>query len=719
MNSTDTADSIWDLLGESYDETLPGRTAIALKPTDSTILYAYPAPRGTIGWLLDDGIENGYDETPTYQISIAPWMGPGFVVPLPLADHIVESQRYSPDLVQRTMRYSYPGLRVQETFCRAVEGAFTWRLDFQHLALQDLEKSMYVTLRAFKGLGEVRADEEQGQFRLGDLTLSAPPCAWGTFDSLEDAHEAISAGRLAESRDGSRYLVLEFKLKLKAKGSTRLSLGLSFSDVAAARKAREADGLESPIRERWDAWLRSLPAPRFANAGERRAYYKCWWVVRLNYYQNPRFGHMVCEALPVYRGYWLWGLDASEWHSDQDTDFTSEHIRRALDLFLDYQREDGYITHAIYLEEEEPGSGWGSRSITQTPHIPWVCLRYAEATGDYAPLKEWYPKLVRFYRYLCESRDAAFRNLHLWAILTSFDTGLDTTSAFQRVTYGENGVKENYCYPAIYAAERCRFEQALARMAEILGTGESAQWVQEAQRTRQAMDQHLWDPSRGWYGVLHEDGSLDVRVGVDGLFPFAYGLVSAEKAAAARDNFRRLIDQYGVHSVAPGELGYEADHYWRGPAWAKPCAMGIAAARNYFPDLQDEAAASTVRMLLRWPNVWECLNAETGEVARADQGMIATPLISSNVGAGEAMGALLTVRGVDMMRFDGVLQLAAVRNFHWGGMRLDVEEHEDGWTVRARAAERQSGDIRFALPDGSVRSLSLEAGKSVTIETCW
>ena len=91
----------------------------------------------------------------------------------------------------------------------------------------------------------------------------------------------------------------------------------------------------------------------------------------------------------------------------------------------------------------------------------------------------------------------------MWAILTSFDTGLDTTSAFQKVTYGVNGEKENYCYPSIYAAERCRYEQALAKISEILGTGKSEKWLEESKKTKQAMDQVLWDSKRNWYGVLH------------------------------------------------------------------------------------------------------------------------------------------------------------------------------------------------------------------------
>lgn len=703
-------ESIWESLRESFDDKLPRRTAVALKPSDSTILYAYPMHSGAIGWSFDDRTSTSYDDSPSYELFVAPWTGPGFIAPLSRSTFVWESRNYCPDLVQRSAAFSEPGIRIRESFGRAVDNAFTWQLDVDYLGIHAREKSLYVALRASSGLGGVQVSDRC--FDLGSVTVCADANSWGAFDSLDDAEAAIGAGGLSGHTSGSRYLVLEFKVSLKRNEGRTLSVGLSFGDPDAARQACEVADLDAPIRERWDSWFRSLPSAEFASPEERRAYYKCWWVVKLNYYQSPRFGHMVCEALPVYRGYWLWGLDSSEWHSDQNTEYTSVHIRQALDLFLDHQREDGFITHAIYLTEQVPGENWARRSITQTPHIPWVCLRYADVTGDCERLRAWYPKLVRFYNYLCESRDACFRDLHLWGIIASFDTGLDTTPAFEKVTYGVDGVKEGYCYPAIFAAERCRYEQSLARMSEILGTDEPDHWLAESEKTRKAMDEILWDSSRNWYGVLHEDGTLDTRVGVDGLFPFAYGLVSPKKASAAKDNFRRLIGRYGIHTVAPGELEYEADHYWRGPAWPKSCAMGVVAARNYYPDLREEAVRSTIRMLLRWPSVWECMNAETGDAARADQGMVSTPLISSNVGSGEALGMLLTVRGVDMMSFDGTLPLSPVTNFHWAGFRLDVAKSGDRWSITIRPAERSSGELRIRLADGSVQALNVEAGKT-------
>lgn len=357
------------------------------------------------------------------------------------------------------------------------------------------------------------------------------------------------------------------------------------------------------------------------------------------------------EALPVYRGYWQWALPAHETASDLDPELGSQWIKSLIDMLLEYQREDGYVTHAIYLDEDTPGERWARRSIIQTPHIPWVALRYFSKTGDADSLRRWFPALKRYYGYLCGSRDAGFMGLHLWGIITSFDTGLDTTSVFEKVTYEEDGVRERFCYPAIFAAERARYEQAMAKIASQLGSGEQSFWEDQTRQTIDAMNEHLWDERKNWYGVIHEDGSQDTRVGVDGLFPLAYRLVDADRARAARESFRQLIATYGIRTMAPDADGFRPDNYWRGPVWPKAISMGAAAAVNYYPDLVDEVRQGAVNFALKHPSIWECMNADTGEIARGDGGMMATPAVSSNVGSSELLAALLLMRGEPMLDF--------------------------------------------------------------------
>ena len=167
------------------------------------------------------------------------------------------------------------------------------------------------------------------------------------------------------------------------------------------------------------------------------------------------------------------------------------------------------------------------------------------------------------------------------------------------------------------------------------------------------MDEILWDKKKNWYGVLHENQALDTRVGVDGLFPLAYGLVKKDRAELARENFLKLLGDYGVFTVAPDEPGFYEQIYWRGPAWTKSCSLAMAAAFNYYQDLLRRVKDALVGFLLKYPSVWECMSAKTGEIARGDMGLMATPVVSSNVGAGEAIGALLTYYSANMFSIEG------------------------------------------------------------------
>jgi glycogen debranching enzyme len=180
----------------------------------------------------------------------------------------------------------------------------------------------------------------------------------------------------------------------------------------------------------------------------------------------------------------------------------------------------------------------------------------------------------------------------------------------------------------------------MAVVSRITGSGDPSYWDEEAEKSRRALDSYLWDGS-GWYGCLHQDGGLDSRVGVDGLFTLAYGYTDQNRARSARKNFVRLLAPYGVHTFAPEQEGYCENIYWRGPAWPTSCCLGLAAAMRWYPDLAEKVKDGFVSFLLLHPSVWECMNPVTGEIARGDKGRKATPCVASNVGAGEALEALL------------------------------------------------------------------------------
>ena len=221
----------------------------------------------------------------------------------------------------------------------------------------------------------------------------------------------------------------------------------------------------------------------------------------------------------------------------------------------------------------------------------------------------------------------------------------------------------------------------MAKMARILGRKDSAAWRREAERSRQAMDRVLWDKRKNWYGVLHEDRTLDTRVGVDGLFPLAYALPDRAKARLARRNFERLLGPHGTYTLAPGERGHYEETYWRGPAWPKSCSVAMAAACRYYPDLKGKVKDGLVNFLLRYPSVWECISARTGKIARGDMGLMAMPVVSSNVGAeGKVKDGLVNF----LLRYPSVWECMSARTGKIARGDMGLMAHARGLFQRRR-----------------------------------
>lgn len=644
---------LWNAICEPFDEKIPRRTAIAVKHDKWGLAFAYPSDFGKIGYLLDTEFVTGYKENPAISLSFAEYSSRD--VPhrdLEKNTFFFRDMNYRPALVNRKIEFSNMGIRADEIFCQAVDGGFVWDVCCEYLNHPNtpLKRKIFTVLtvsddecvtKVSEGLVEI----EYRSSEIGKIFICSNFENAAAFSSIDNFLRRASTGSLDGGDGNGRYVVFQHDLDSTREKKIHIRFGMHLHSSDGAREAYTREIPTDALAEQWNSWFHLLPPLKTQNADEIKAYYKCWSVVRTNYYKHPQLGSTIVEALPVYRGYWQWGLTAMETVSACDPELGPVFFKSLVDIFLDHQREDGFVTHAIYLDEKTPGEGWSRTNYVQTPHIPWLVMRYYEKTGNLDGLKRWYGPLRRYYDYLCDSRDNGFKKLHLWAVLSSFDTGLDTTPPLERVTYGEDGVKESFCYPAIFSAERAKYEDAMSKMAGALENGDEKHWLEQSKITIAAMNDHLWDAEKNWFGVIHEDGSLDTRVGVDGLFPLAYGLIETDRAILARENFIRLLGPYGVRTTAEGEKGYYQHTYWRGPVWPKSLSVAGEAAVNYYPDLVESIRESAVRFALRHPSIWECMDADMGEIGRGDAGMLATPVVSSNVGAGELIGLFRLLRG--------------------------------------------------------------------------
>jgi hypothetical protein len=707
---------IWQMLGEEFDNNIPRLTAIYVKEEDGTQAFAYPTGESRLGYFFDFSIKTGYELIPKFKFDFAVYEYPSIMRVLGPNRALFKKQTYYPSLIKREFEYTNLALMGTERLGRIHDKSLTWSFDMTcRTEGKDFDKNLFSVLSSDE-VFSVEKKENGLIVSFSDMNYClafSEGFDFGLYDNEVLMKEDLKRNQVSQGKSG-RYLVIMQHLFMKPLERKEWVIGLSATDMKHARKALSTKNFEKKIAKVWNDWFNSLPVVSLNDKKEAKVYYKCWTVIKNNYYDHPQWGHSITEALPVYKGIWQWAIPSVEWHSDQNTEYTSLWIKKAMDMMVDSQREDGYITHAIYIDEEIPGERWGKGGVIQTPHFPWTAVRYYHATGDIESLRRWFKPLIKYYEYINRSRDEAFRSLHLWAITTSFDTGLDTTPVFQRVTYGEEGIpKEKYCYPAIFGAERYRYESALGEMAKILGE-DPAFYLEEAEKTKKAMNRYLWDEEKKWYGVIREDGRLDTRVGVDGLFAFVYGTADQEKIDAMRKNFERLIGLYGIRTVAEGEEGFREDVYWRGPCWPKTCSLGMYICKKYYPDLVPKAYDAIIRMCLLYPSIWECYNVRTGELARSDHGFVCTPGVSSNVGAGDIIGALYEYHGLFMYDMDMTLPLTPLERFHHKGLRITVEQKDDQWVITVEKEETDSAEVAFRSAKG-VQKVRLTAGEKTVL----
>jgi len=713
--------NIWKHIGETFDASLARLTAVCLKENDRQLPFFYPAGEPRMGFFYDRSVKTMYNIPPRFKVEFISEYYPNFADNCGVCRVLFNKQITYPGLIKREYEFANLGLAGTEYFGQKYEDAITWCADLNCLnTFHRFDKTLVTVISSDEGF---TASDLGNTIRLSFSDFNcffacSRPMWYVGANNVKEMRDAVKTGEQTLSDDTIHVLALCLKFDEADDFTERLAFGWSSVSAEHAIKALDTDNIEETIAEKYNAWFSSLPVVGQLDDEETIAYYKSWAVVRANYYDHPLWGHSVTESFPVYKGIWQWAIPSVEWHSDQNTEETSVWIKKAMDMLILGIREDGYITHAIYIDEENPGERWAKGVGTiQAPHLAWTALRYYHTTMDLDALRAWYPNLKKYYNYITRTRDTELRDLHLWAIFSSFDTGLDTTSAFQRVTYGENGVKEAYCYPAVFAAERCRYEQSMAKMAILLGLADEAEyWMQESIDTLEAADEILWDDAKGWYGVLHEDGTRDTRVGLDGLFMLVYGLVSVDRAFDMEDGFRKLIGPYGIRTVAADEEGFKAGTYWRGPCWPKSLSTGMAAAKKYYPHLVEDVYRAALNFILAYPSIWECLNVDTGELARGDHGFFCTPGMSSNVGAGDILGTLWMYRGIPMYECEMTLPLdVSIKNYHYKGMRISVTPFEKHYRIYAKAAECAEAQVTF-MAGHHTHHVSLKDGESVFIK---
>ncbi len=710
---------IWSSLSESFDMTLPRMSAITIKENDYDLGFYCPSSDNRIGYHFLDTCTTAYNQDRyTLEFYFAAYEYPNLCNQPGKTHFLFSEQSYHPGQISHKFVCSNSSLAGKESLSAVTGDALHWSFDLENTSVP-LPDPTHI-YRYSKKIYSVFLSHDRFEISAEDdntICIALPgnkyfiscnlPIKTAVFDNELDAFEAMGTD-FSDSYGCGRVLLVENDISIDTGEHLNLSFGLSHHSHAAAVRALDSKNPDDILRKKWNSWFESLPTVGFEEASddEKKLYYKAWWVLRINFCKFRDWGFNVLESLPVYKGIWQWAIPAVEWYSSQDPEHPCEWFKTAMNILVNAQKDNGYITHAAYLHEDDPGSFWLQTNTIQNPQLPGTALRYYNVTGDTEALKRWYPSFRKYYDYLCRDFDECHKNLHLWALHTSFDTGLDTFPAFQEVTYGINGNEPTeYCYGAILSAERFHYERSMGKIASIINYDDDIDWEKEALATKEAINRILWDDDKNWYGVLQADGRLDTRVGVDGLFPLIYDIADDEKLAALKPQFMRLIGKYGIYTTAPGEDDFYSDIYWRGPCWPKTCSLAIAVAKKHFPDLLNSVHDSVLTFGLSYPNIWECIDVTTGKIARHNSGHCCTPCMSSNVGAGELIGALWLYHGMDMFGTAVYLPLIPMKGYHYRGLYISISKKGESFEITAKASEATENDIEFFI--GNEKKISV------------
>jgi len=316
-------------------------------------------------------------------------------------------------------------------------------------------------------------------------------------------------------------------------------------------------------------------------------------------------GHQYTLPSPdSYPYQWLWD---SCFHAIVLARLEPEFAKEELRALVSRQFDDGMIPHMIYwqagdLHRFEWGKD-GTSALTQPPMIAHAVEQIYKSDGDKAFLKEIYPSLWKFYKYLIERRDP--RKNHLASIINPDESGEDNSPRFddvlgvkhnvslddhlkKRIELVEKNIKCNFdaenCMKNHFWVKDVPFNsiiienlEVLERLALELKIPKDAEFCRNhILMMKAAMRKFMFE--NGVFWSTYSKDYIKIKVASWAHFaPLFAGIYSQEEAEAVVKN--HLLNEetfkspYGIRTVSKQEPSYHAtapSFSWRGPIWFAP-----------------------------------------------------------------------------------------------------------------------------------------------------
>lgn len=331
----------------------------------------------------------------------------------------------------------------------------------------------------------------------------------------------------------------------------------------------------------------------------------------------------------VYPHQWLWD---SCFHAIAWSALGDERGLRELTSCFRAQLSTGFVPHMRYLEPNHLRGPLSDRSSFTQPPIYAHAARVLSHAG-FAIDADLIAAITRALDWLWQHR---MDDRGLLFIVHPWESGADDSPRwddwvglprYDHRTYSKwdadlvaatdvddvGAAIWSRAFVAIPAAFNAFAAHAAGELAALTG---DARWKQRGLDLAAAMDQHLWDDNEDlWLDLPVVGGGPGARAPtVDGVF----GALATAKSDRADRVFGQLLDSrrfgssYGLRYLPPDHPAYDANDYWRGPAWPQLNYMAHVAARRWDrADVADAIRAMSLRGATN-SGFAEYWNAETG-----------------------------------------------------------------------------------------------------------
>ncbi len=260
------------------------------------------------------------------------------------------------------------------------------------------------------------------------------------------------------------------------------------------------------------------------------------------------------------------------------------NFQQTLDNFYSHQHQDGFISRQILEADSSEAFSRHDPSSTGPNVIPWCEWEYYLLTGDKERIREVFPPLMAYHRWLRMNRT--------WPgggyFTSGWGCGMDNQPRMNG--YTSDDVEPSYHHGHMVWVDACIQQiiscNVLIEMARICGReADAADMVKERERLTRLVNERLWDEKTAFYYDLWEDGRLSGVKSIAAYWALLADILPAERLeafVAHLDNESEFKRPNRVLTLAADDPGYrDVGHYWCGSIWAPTNHMVLCGLRRY------------------------------------------------------------------------------------------------------------------------------------------